>query len=70
MTNTPLYDRSGALYLPVSLRDHFAAVALPMFLILVSKKLDFNGVNEAAEASYQQADAMLAARAKETLCDD
>ena len=52
---TPRYERGDMYSLGITLRDYFAATALPMF----NGSVDFDWI---AEKSYEMADAMLRAR--------
>ena len=52
---------SGQMYFGMTLRDYFAATALPMAIREMNEAESFN-INDAAIVAYQYADAMLKAR--------
>ena len=74
MTNQPAFpfvakDKTGTMInMGMSLRDYFAAAALPMAIQEMNEAESYD-LNDCAVMAYHYADAMLRARSKENLND-
>ncbi len=75
MTNAPAFpfvaeDETGMMInMGITMRDYFAAAALPMAIKQMDEVGSSNGINHAATWAYCYADAMLRERQKENLND-
>jgi len=74
MTNQPAFpfvakDKTGTMInMGMTLRDYFAAAALPMAIQEMNEAESYD-LNDSAVMAYHYADAMLRARSKENLND-